>query len=578
MVEPPTDPDHPLDRLTQRHEAIVLDEELADLPEHYRAAIVMHCYEDRPLQSLAEHFGTTVGSIRGRLQRGKQLLAQRLRRRGVVPVIAFAAAEAWQISDAKGAQAADQFIESTSGGSSFPDPPIDTSLLESLLSQGVRLMPSLYTAFGLIGGSALFAAILTSNGNDAPRAPIDASQQVITLPADSEVVAQFNANVAIEPPTQDSASVDASQFSGMGAEFAGGLGGGMQSGLGGAQGGSPPAAGPFTQWTQKAVAPTPTSNVAKEVMARLDAEVELNASTTLAELPQVLQSALEIPVLIDDRGLAFAKQTGEVSVQFSGKQPLRTALRSILRPMGLQAIVEEEGLVITADPAQLVHQGIGADRWINIDEEAEEAISAKLEEDIQMEFVEVPVADMLKQLQDIHKLPVVMDLRALEEIGLSADEPISISAENISLRNFLDLALRELDLTYTIRGESLLITTNEAAEDALLSRIYWLEGTGIADTDFNSVTETIQTTIAPDTWEALGGPSTMNPLRSTRPGIVIRTTYTNHQSIERLLEAMRETHFGSEPVLEQVPVPASPSGVQGTMGGFGGGMGGGGMF
>ena len=42
MVDTPDQPEDPLDRLTQRHEAIVLDEELADLPEHYRAALVMH--------------------------------------------------------------------------------------------------------------------------------------------------------------------------------------------------------------------------------------------------------------------------------------------------------------------------------------------------------------------------------------------------------------------------------------------------------------------------------------------------------------------------------------------------------
>lgn len=170
MVEPPADPVDPLDRLTQRHEAIVLDEELADLPEHYRTAIVMHCYEDRPLQALADHFGTTVGSIRGRLQRGKQLLARRLRHRGVVPVVAFAAAEAWKVSDAQAAQAADQFIETTSLGGSLPDPPLDTPLLESLLFQGVRLMPSLYTTLGLIGGSALILAIMMNDGSQAQNA------------------------------------------------------------------------------------------------------------------------------------------------------------------------------------------------------------------------------------------------------------------------------------------------------------------------------------------------------------------------------------------------------------------------
>ena len=76
MVDTPADPDDPLDRLTLRHEAIVLDEELADLPEHYRAALVMHILDGQSLGQLADQFGVTVGSVRGRLQRGKQLLAR----------------------------------------------------------------------------------------------------------------------------------------------------------------------------------------------------------------------------------------------------------------------------------------------------------------------------------------------------------------------------------------------------------------------------------------------------------------------------------------------------------------------
>ena len=446
MVEPPTDPDDPLDRLTQRHEAIVLDEELAELPEHYRTAIVMHCYEDRPLQSLAEHFGTTVGSIRGRLQRGKQLLAQRLRRRGVVPVVAFAAAEAWQVSEAKGAQAAQQFIESTSAGGELPDPPIDTSLLESLLSQGVRLMPTLYTSLGLIGGAALIAAMLTSDGSDALHAQSDAGRQIVSLPAGTEVaegavIGQLNADSLMEVQPQAAAAGDESDSAGTSAAPMGGQG--MGGGLGGTSGGFS-APNPFTQWIQKSVDPTPTSSIAQEVMARLDAEVELNVSTTLADLPQELGSAMEIPVLIDRRGIAFAKQSGEETVEFSGKQPLRTALRTILRPLGLKAIVEDEGLVITADRSVLVHQGIGVNRWINIDEDAERSISEKLEVDIKVDFVEIPVQDIVRQLRDVHKLPVVIDSQSLEDIGLSSEEPISFASETISLRNFLDLALRHL--------------------------------------------------------------------------------------------------------------------------------------
>lgn len=581
MVEPPADPDDPFDRLTQRHEAIVLDEELAELPEHYRATLVMHCYDDRPLQILAEHFGTTVGVIRGRLQRGKQLLARRLRHRGVVPVVAFASAHAWTVSSTQAATAADQFIESTAGD--LPDAPIDTPLLESLLSNGVRLMPSLYTLFGLLGGSALIAGIAM---NHASHSPDLGRQSVITMPG--EIVDLPPANLVMaQPDILDDLDGSTSVVGGadMSADMYGmDMGMGM-GGSGSASGATGPASPPPNmQWARRTVAPTPTGAIARAVMTKLDEVVPLNISTRLVLLPQQLASALEIPVLLDERGMAYAKQDGAESVVFEGTMPLRTALRTILRPLGLKAVVEEEGLVITADPAALVHKGVGVNRWINIDQDAEQAIADKLRTTVQVKYDDLPLSDVVEHLRDSQSLPLAVDQRSLEEIGLSGDVAMTLVADQIQLRSMLDLLLIDQDLTYTVRGESLVITTEEAAENSLISRIYWLEGTGLADTDFQSVIDILQTTMTPDTWEALGGPSTMSPLRSARPALIISTTYTTHHEIEQFFEALRETHFGSEPVLEQVQIPASLSSNMlhgGAMdgGGFGGGgIGGGGMF
>ncbi len=249
MVEPPDDPDDPLDRLTQRHEAIVLDEELADLPEHYRSALVMHVYEELPLQKLAEHFGTTIGTIRGRLQRGKKLLARRLRHRGVVPVMAFAAANTWSAPAAEAAQVGDALVEATSGGL-VPGPPIQPSLFEPLLSQGVRLMPSLYTVAGVLGGSAVVAMMMTGDGTSNGQSP--GARETITLQSphsgqhDSQVTvasADSNApesqaaqqNQKRRQPRQDQATVTPSATAPINAQL--GQGGGGMGGQGGGFGG-----------------------------------------------------------------------------------------------------------------------------------------------------------------------------------------------------------------------------------------------------------------------------------------------------------------------------------------------------
>ena len=545
MIEPPAEPDDPLVRLTQRHEAIALDEELADLPDHYRSALVMHIYEGRPLQSLAEHFGTTIGSIRGRLQRGKQLLARKLRHRGVVPVFAFAAAGAWTVSPTAAARAGDLFLQTTAGGT-LPDPPLDTSLLDSLLSQGVRLMPSIYTGTGLVGGVALLALILAS-GDASHGQSGGGSDTTVTLPATDTAAKSATPNFAAGNPAKGSTEP-------------------MQP-AGGGGAGAVPASG--LVWSHRLKIPQAETAIAERVEEALDQPADLNIHTSLADLAQVLTESTGIPVLLDRRGLAFAEATSQETIAFRASNvPLRSALRELLEPIGLQAVVEDEGLVITADPGLLVHRGIGTKRWINVDDSAAQQIASDLQGQGEVEFLEVPLVDAVSELSEQLGRPIFLEARALEEIGLTTDQPVTISASGIQWGHALNMMLSQLDLTYTIRDESLVITTLESEEENLLQRIYWLEGTGLAARDdADSIIKMITSSIVPDTWEELGGPSTIAPVNSARPALLITTTYQAHRNIDKLFDSLRETHFGVAPVMEPVQVP-KPESEFGGGGGF----------
>ncbi|WP_442508927.1 sigma-70 family RNA polymerase sigma factor [Novipirellula sp. SH528] len=561
MAEPIATPDDPLDRLTQRHEAIVLDEELSELPEHYRAAIVMHLYEGTTLESLAESLGTTVGSVRGRLQRGKKLLADRLRRRGVVPVLAFAAANALTVSTTTAAQASEPLIESLHRGD-LPDSPVDPHLLDSLLSQGTRLMPSLFTTLaGVIAGSAILGLLMVSGSAGQP------SEQPETIKIPSHV-AQFGgggmggggAAITTEPHDQpkrkplDKKAKDATKEDSKGS-----------------------TTGARMMWAEQTVVPDPVGAVAEHALQAMDQSFEFNVEVTLDDLPTALESITGVPVIIDDRGVAFAElKEGETQVKLQASElPLRTALRKMLRPHGLRATVENDGVVITADTASLVHKGIGVSRWINLDEAVEKKIATALHSPMQATFFDTPLEEALQTISMEADLPIRIDARALEEIGLTVDFPVDFVIKQVQLQSLLEIMLADFDLTYTIQGETLTVTTVEVAEERLLNRIYWLEGTGVVPGNFTTIINLIQTTIRPDTWEALGGPSTMAPFQSTRPALLISTTYDVHQQIETLLQTLRESHFGPDPVLESVEVPI-PMSMQGGMGG--GGMGGGGMF
>ncbi|TWU32977.1 FecR family protein [Novipirellula artificiosorum] len=117
--------------------------------------------------------------------------------------------------------------------------------------------------------------------------------------------------------------------------------------------------------------------------------------------------------------------------------------------------------------------------------------------------VEMPLEEMAAWLSREHNVPIVLDRRALEEIGLTPDVPVNLSLRNVSLRSLLKLALRELDLTYVVKNEVLMITTQEAAENNLILRTYVFPA-GLADKG-DKVVDVLKKTVTPDTWDTLGG-------------------------------------------------------------------------
>lgn len=534
MAEPADTDLDPLEQIARRHDAIALDEELADLPEHYRNPIVMHWYEGLSFQTIADRCGTTLGSVRGRIQRGKKLLAGRLRRRGIVPVLAITAGTASTVSSADAAEVAQDLMETTADA--LPQPPIDTSLVQPFLSPGAHLMPTVSSIAALIIAGSVFAYML----------PVDADQ-----PSVSRVLTITGEEENEELLTQ----LQANQPQGGGGPGVGGGGPGVTT--------AQPVPKPV-----KFGVPEPTSTIGMMVVDALDADdaIDLQVSGKLSEITSIMQQQLNLPVLIDENALPYANLTGDELIDFNRSgEPMLTTLYRLLNPHGLKAVAANEGLLITADLKQLALRGVNTSRWVSIDDEQTRKFTEQLQQPVSIEFKDFPLEELLVALGEKIDNKIRVDHRSLEEIGLTSEAPVSIDAENLPLIDVLSIVLRDLDLSVGIANSEIFVSTIEALEQDLQSRLYYLEGSGFDNGDFASVIEVVQVSVTPETWEALGGPSTIIPLMQPRPAILVSTTYSVHQRIEKLMDSLRASAVG--PSLVPIPNDEQNEGP-GQQGGF----------
>jgi RNA polymerase sigma factor (sigma-70 family) len=80
----PADPRlDPLAKLTVREALAILDEEVRRLPQTYRLPVILCCLEGLSQEETARQLGWTPGSVKGRLERGRSRLRDRLARRGL---------------------------------------------------------------------------------------------------------------------------------------------------------------------------------------------------------------------------------------------------------------------------------------------------------------------------------------------------------------------------------------------------------------------------------------------------------------------------------------------------------------
>lgn len=204
-----------------------------------------------------------------------------------------------------------------------------------------------------------------------------------------------------------------------------------------------------------------------------------------------------------------------------------------------------------------------------------EAIAKALDQPTQMEFVDTPLYDAANHLAELHKIPVVLDRKALDDVGVEVKQPVTATFKGVKLRSALNYMLRDLDLTWTVRDEALLITTPERADSMLETRVYDVADLVAARdeqlrpyNDFESLIDAITFTVQPTGWDTVGGPGSITSVEAAGiTTLVVSQTYQVHEAIEKLLADLRKA---KRPGAESAPPVRKIYEGPSTRGGTGG--------
>ncbi|HEV3343023.1 MAG TPA: hypothetical protein VG125_21795 [Pirellulales bacterium] len=178
----------------------------------------------------------------------------------------------------------------------------------------------------------------------------------------------------------------------------------------------------------------------------------------------------------------------------------------------------------------------------------EARVHEALLEKCDLAFKQLPLVDALNRLADARQVQLYIDRKALAKAGVGADTPLTCSVKKLNFKTALALLLDELDLTYLVRDEVLLITTKTEAENLLTTKVYPVFDLVVRPPnapanrpalDFQSLIENITVNIAPTTWDEVGGPGAIQPFTNSAALVISQTTGV-HQEVVDYLRALRE--------------------------------------
>lgn len=208
--------------------------------------------------------------------------------------------------------------------------------------------------------------------------------------------------------------------------------------------------------------------------------------------------------------------------------------------------------ILTTRPQPMMANLGDAYRSIRLgpDRDAFDFVEAALGEHHDLAFRETPLRDAVATIAEKADIGIGFDHEAFDNAGLDIDAAtVSGTFKGVSLRSILHELLGDMDLGMVFRNERLVVTTADDAEQHLARFFYPV----LAGTDVDELITLIERTVAPDTWDTVGGRGAIAALPGQMGmGVVVSQTDAVHDEIVGLLRGLDAALWTADEVDEGV--------------------------
>jgi len=160
-----------------------------------------------------------------------------------------------------------------------------------------------------------------------------------------------------------------------------------------------------------------------------------------------------------------------------------------------------------------------------------------------VEFTDTPLVEALASLGERHGVQILLDPKGVENAGIDAHSPVTLTVDGVRLESVLALVFRPLELDWKIENDLLLVTAKSEAENLLETKVYpvaeLLAAVDDRGFDVAVLKQLLSNNLYPETWDETGGPGTIAALGEV---LVINAERRVHAAIAALLADLRRAY------------------------------------